>query len=303
MMCVYALFNNEVKKILIERWEPGDKRSELIPCGISDKQMINSAEKGFQSIYSLLKRTENICISYEIEDTADSVCGASAGLAFALALLVELTGNDMQIAATGVLSSATRDSKIVPVNYIPEQLYMALQKLPGDARTSLFYPAANDGEIGDNLKKSLENRGVFMKPIHKLADAATFLMRPEKEGSFIERLLSNYEDQRIKALTEIVKDQKIECLNSAARLMLNDPSDKVRERAAWALDMLNDARALPALLKAIHDHCWSVRSNAGWALVHLGEMVRTEVENIYKNSPRSEAGEMACLVLKNLDRS
>jgi HEAT repeat protein len=82
--------------------------------------------------------------------------------------------------------------------------------------------------------------------------------------------------------------------------MLQDQVDEVRNRAAFALDSFNDSKALPALIKAIHDPSWGVRSSAGWALVHLGEIVRNDVENILENSTNFDAREMAQLILDRL---
>ena len=67
--------------------------------------------------------------------------------------------------------------------------------------------------------------------------------------------------------------------------MLNDPIDEVRARAAWTLDNLKEQRAFPALIKAIHDQSFGVRS---------------AMERIYRESDNYDAREMALLVLKYL---
>jgi len=118
----------------------------------------------------------------------------------------------------------------------------------------------------------------------------------------ITSLLSSEDvEDRTKALTEIAIRGYSEHFGRVIELMLSDPIDDVREKAAWALDNLNDSRAFPALVKAIHDRSFGVRSAAGWALVHLGEeLVRSEMEKIHRESDNDDAREMALLVLENL---
>ena len=114
-------------------------------------------------------------------------------------------------------------------------------------------------------------------------------------------LESDDAEDREKALTEIALRGYPEHFQRAIELMLSDPVTDVRAKAAWALDNLNDPRALPALIEAIHDHSFSVRSPAGWALVHLGEyLVRADMERIHRESDNQGAREMALLVLQNL---
>src|SRR5262245_25280365 len=111
---------------------------------------------------------------------------------------------------------------------------------------------------------------------------------------------SDDDEDRLKALTEIAIYGYTDYFERVIGMMLSDPSNSVREAAAHALDNLNDTRALPALIQAIHGRSWGVRSNAGWALVHLGEIVRSEVENVLEKSENQDAKQMALLVLQNL---
>ena len=66
-MAVYALFKNEAKKVLVDRFEPGEQRLDFRTINITDKQAIGSAERAFCAIYHILKRSENLCVSYEVE--------------------------------------------------------------------------------------------------------------------------------------------------------------------------------------------------------------------------------------------
>lgn len=114
-------------------------------------------------------------------------------------------------------------------------------------------------------------------------------------------LTSEDAEDRAKALAKIAVHGYPQHLEDVIKLMLSDPVTDVRAKAAWALDNLNDSRALPALLEAIHDPSFDVRSPAGWALVHLGEdLVRAEMERIHRESANAGAKEMALLVLRNL---
>jgi hypothetical protein len=115
-----------------------------------------------------------------------------------------------------------------------------------------------------------------------------------------ELLKSDDDKDRSMALSRIGILGYADYTDRVIELMLTDPSDSVREAAAHALDNLNDVRALPALIQAIHDRSWGVRSSAGWALVHLGEVVVSEVENVLRISENKDAKEMASLILLNL---
>lgn len=112
---------------------------------------------------------------------------------------------------------------------------------------------------------------------------------------------SDEPEERVRALTAIGVRGSTEHLDVAINRMLADSIEEVRARAAWAIDNLNDPRACSALVRAIHDPSFSVRSAAGWALVHLGwEAVGAEMERICRVSNDNRAREMASLVLQHL---
>ena len=123
-------------------------------------------------------------------------------------------------------------------------------------------------------------------------------LRDEKDVA--EQLNSENYNERVSALTQIAIHRLTEHFERIIQLMLNDSSDAVREKAAWALDNINDTRVLPSLIQAIHDHSRGVRSNAGWALVHLGEIVRPDVERILETSNNESVKDMATLILQRL---
>lgn len=138
-------------------------------------------------------------------------------------------------------------------------------------------------------------------PLHEICHMVISKLDLKRESDIPTLLSSNDTDDRTRALSEIAMLGYSEYLEQAIELMLSDPINYVREKAAWALDNLNDPKALTALIKAIHDPAFGVRSAAGWALVHLGEkLVRPEMENIQRDSYNDDAKEMAHLVLQNL---
>jgi hypothetical protein len=115
-----------------------------------------------------------------------------------------------------------------------------------------------------------------------------------------DKVKSSNKSDRIDALLEISIYQLSDFLEPSIDIMLNDPSSEVREWAARTIDNLKDERALPSLIKAIHDDTFGVRSAAGWGLVHLGDQVVPYMEEIRRTSDNSDAREMAILVLRYL---
>ena len=114
-----------------------------------------------------------------------------------------------------------------------------------------------------------------------------------------DRLKSDNPSDRVGALTEVAVFQLSELLELSIDSMLNDPSPEVRERAAWAIDNLKDERALPALLKAIHDDSPDVQSAAALGLVHLGDQVIPYMKEVLQKSDHPGARKMASLVLRH----
>ncbi len=138
-------------------------------------------------------------------------------------------------------------------------------------------------------------------PLHDICQMFVSKLDLKREIDISTLLSSKDSDDRAKALGEIAIRGYSEYFERVMELMLSDPINNVREKAAWALDNLNDPKAFTALIKAIHDPVFGVRSAAGWALVHLGEeLVRSEMEKIRRDSDNSGAKEMALLVLQNL---
>lgn len=105
---------------------------------------------------------------------------------------------------------------------------------------------------------------------------------------------------RSRAIPQTDESRSGPTVGELTRRLLEEASAKRRAEAAWQLDLRGDLRALGPLLVALGDSDWTVRSNAGWALVHLGGVVRLHVMEIAENSEDSGSREMAQLVLARL---
>lgn len=102
-----------------------------------------------------------------------------------------------------------------------------------------------------------------------------------KEGIiflFISTLLAGFsancfaqENEKSKTPLKIDIQQQIRLLSSPNAVepliaALKDKDEKVREKAAWSLGVIKDARALPALIAAVNDSDPKVRKNADHAI-------------------------------------
>ena len=89
-----------------------------------------------------------------------------------------------------------------------------------------------------------------------------------------------------------------------AMLPLGDSDDaEVRAAAYWAIDQLRVEAAIPRLVEALGDEDFFARSNAGWALVHLGPTVVPAVEVVATRGASADAREMALLVLERVPQA
>lgn len=125
-------------------------------------------------------------------------------------------------------------------------------------------------------------------------------MQPISLELISEKLSSDSPDERLEGLMTVSQFRLQPHLDQVIDLLLHDSVEKVRERAAWTLDALNNTNALSALIEAMYDPSWSVRSGAGWALVHLGKVVAPETQRILAESHHPGAREMATLVLQRI---
>lgn len=107
-------------------------------------------------------------------------------------------------------------------------------------------------------------------------------------------------EERLDALSDIARFRLQQYLDTVLHALLHDPDELVRERAAWTTDYLNNPKAIPSLITALNDTSWSVRSNVGWALVHLGRSAIPAVRQVVSESSNKDAREMARLILERI---
>lgn len=117
-------------------------------------------------------------------------------------------------------------------------------------------------------------------------------------------LKSDEPDKRALGVMIVGKQRLFSGLGWVVRA-LSDEHSEVRERAAWALDMLNSPITVPALLEALYDPVFGVRSNAAWALVHIAQrtiphVVVPEVIDVLCDQGCYNARQMAYLILYHI---
>ena len=114
-------------------------------------------------------------------------------------------------------------------------------------------------------------------------------------------LWSTSAEDRLRGLrSAALKAKEPQHLERLVELLRDDPDERIREVAARALDALGDIRAKDGLLAALEDPVWSVRSQAGWGLVHLGNAVLEDVLRVALTVKNPDAVQMARLVLDRL---
>lgn len=108
-------------------------------------------------------------------------------------------------------------------------------------------------------------------------------------------------DERVQAIRAIASFQDDDRFGEVlTKCLQTDHSPEVRAAAAWALDRLRLEMAIPYLLQALQDSYWSVRSNAGWALVRFGAKGEKAVAEHLPVLRTGEAQEMAQLILDRI---
>lgn len=112
--------------------------------------------------------------------------------------------------------------------------------------------------------------------------------------------------ERRLALILIGRNRVYELVDEVIIILLDDNDTNVRAMAAWALDLIGSAETIPALVAAMYDMHFDVRSNAGWALVHLAqrlipEVLLSDMIDVLQDETSPQAQEMAYLVLARID--
>ncbi|HEX2620115.1 MAG TPA: HEAT repeat domain-containing protein [Phototrophicaceae bacterium] len=110
--------------------------------------------------------------------------------------------------------------------------------------------------------------------------------------------------ERAIGLMLVGRERVSAALGQTVRLMI-DADSEVRATAAWALDQLSSPVTVPALVEALYDPVFTVRSNAGWALVHIArrtlpQVVVADVVEVLRDRASDDARQMAYLVLHHI---
>lgn len=127
------------------------------------------------------------------------------------------------------------------------------------------------------------------------------------EADIIRRLRSSSPDDRRVGVIMIGKGRVYSLFDHLVAAMKHDLDADVRAMAAWGVDLMSTAEAVPELIEALYDESFGVRSNAGWALVHLSqrfmpEIVVPDVIDVLKSDDdAAHARQMAYLILNNIN--
>lgn len=129
---------------------------------------------------------------------------------------------------------------------------------------------------------------------------------PYSEQDILRRLDSPKPEDRRVGVIMIGKGRVYPLFGYLVDAMKHDQAEDVRAMAAWGLDLMSNAEAVPDLIDALYDEAFSVRSHAGWALVHLAqrfmpEMVVPDVIDVLKDDGKAHAQQMAYFILKRIN--
>lgn len=119
------------------------------------------------------------------------------------------------------------------------------------------------------------------------------------------RLYSHDPDDRRVAAVMIGKARHHDYVDDLVHLLRSDLSADVRSMAAFGLDLLGSVDAIPDLIEALYDSSFDVRSNSGWALVHMAkrilpQLIIPDVVDVLCNDLHPHAQQMAALILYNI---
>jgi hypothetical protein len=112
--------------------------------------------------------------------------------------------------------------------------------------------------------------------------------------------LENIElEERLEGLSWVARHKYKNFTGDVLQLLQEDTDPEVRAKSAWVLDILQSQSTIPALIDALWDTDFSVRSSAGWALVHQGEAAVAGVIEVLRHGDK-EAREIAYQVLRRI---
>lgn len=185
-METYALFNHgSASRLVFDSFStsPHDDPVRLVFPDIEDMQVRNSARNGCLAAYHVLgdlgylQRADQFYFSCQFSPPSlnRQVQGNSAGLAFCMKFVQECyssragTRLPYSVAATGVISDATRSAFLEPVTEINAKLESSFGHLrAGDV---VLYPMENHREVGDRVRGRAVQLGIRLIPVSSVAQA------------------------------------------------------------------------------------------------------------------------------------
>ena len=110
-----------------------------------------------------------------------NIRGESCGLAFSIAMAKQILGkNPGPVAATGIIENSFRGGVLGPVAGISEKLNGACGILDGTG--TVLYPAGNDADVSDALKKKLKDSGLHVHAVSTVEEALSILFGLARAG-------------------------------------------------------------------------------------------------------------------------
>jgi len=135
-----------------------------------------SARRAAETVYNILHQDgfemEPVVVGYDLQGLTGSrpVTGESGGLALAIALAKRVLDQDPgPVAATGEITSGHGGGPVGPVRGIQAKLQAVGRLAPENGW--VFYPQGNDREIPDELRRSLTEKGLKLRPVSSVAEA------------------------------------------------------------------------------------------------------------------------------------
>ena len=139
-----------------------------------------SARRAAETVYNVLREhgveIDPMVVGYDLQGLPGGrkVMGESGGLAFAIALAKRVCDHDPgPVAATGDVKSGHGGGPLGAVKGIGAKIEAAGRLMPGNGW--VFYPKDNDREIPDELRISLDGKGLKFQPVSSVAEALGLL--------------------------------------------------------------------------------------------------------------------------------
>ena len=139
-----------------------------------------SARRAAETVYNVVREhgagIDPVVVGYDLQGLPGGrkVMGESGGLAFAIALAKRVLNQDPgPVAATGEVKSGHGGGPVGPVKGIKAKMEAAGRLVP--EKGWVFYPKENDREIPDELRTTLEGKGLRLQPVSSVAEALGLL--------------------------------------------------------------------------------------------------------------------------------